>query len=372
MSRLAPLPEVPSTYETVPKNKGQSWWRDWIKTQLPLLFLNPKKSHLKLLLNVLGCPLSPIPSSPSKHSLLDVSSTAQYIIQHFMAATGCKKLMTSNEEGVVKNMYIAGQVKMVVAEELGGRGGSSATSAARLVPYQGCFFVWQMFPNKWLIELAVSGNKVVAGSDGNVSWRHTPWLGVHAAKGGIRPLRRALQGLDPVMVASVFSTAQLLGEKRIWDEDCFVLKISADPTDLACRSDSTADIVKHVIIGYFSQRSGLLIHLEDSHLTRIQSPGTHPTYWETIMGTKIEDYRMVDNVMIAHSGYSTATLIRFGNNVKVGPQITRLEELWTIDDVVFNVHGLSMDFFIPPEEIRIESPEENLDWKTSLHQLDEA
>ncbi|KAK9153352.1 hypothetical protein Sjap_000832 [Stephania japonica] len=351
MSRLAPLPEVPSTNETVPKNKGQlSSWRDWIKTQLPLLFLNPKKSsHLKLLLSVLGCPLSPIPSSPSKHSLLDVSSSAQYIIQHFMAATGCKKLMSSNEEGAVKNMYIAGQVKMVVAEEVGGGGGSSVTmSAAKLVPDQGCFYVWQMFPNQWLIELAVSGHKVVAGSDGNVAWRHTPWLGVHAAKGGVRPLRRALQGLDPVMVASVFSTAQLLGEKRIWDEDCFVLKISADPTDLAS-PERDVDPFRG-------------LSLDPNPVTRNPPDilGDHYGYEDR----GLSDGRQRDDRTFGHS---TATLIRFGNDVRVGPQITRLEELWTIDDVVFNVHGLSMDFFIPPEEIRKENPEENLDWKTSLH-----
>jgi hypothetical protein len=33
----------------------------------------------------------------------------------------------------------------------------------------------------------------VAGSDGRIVWRHTPWLGPHAAKGPVRPLRRALQ-----------------------------------------------------------------------------------------------------------------------------------------------------------------------------------
>lgn len=53
--------------------------------------------------------------------------------------------------------------------------------------------MWQMVPDKWLIELVVGGHKVVAGSDGNVAWRHTPWIGAHAAKGGVRPLRRVLQ-----------------------------------------------------------------------------------------------------------------------------------------------------------------------------------
>lgn len=72
---------------------------------------------------------------------------------------------------------------MAMVDELGATGDAE----------KGCFVMWQMVPNKWLIELVVNGHKVVAGSDGNVAWRHTPWLGSHAAKGGVRPLRRSLQ-----------------------------------------------------------------------------------------------------------------------------------------------------------------------------------
>ncbi|KAG9133733.1 hypothetical protein Leryth_018431 [Lithospermum erythrorhizon] len=84
------------------------------------------------------------------------------------------------------------------------------------------------------------------------------------------------------------------------------------------QSDNTAEMIKHVMFGYFSQRSGLLVHLEDSYLTRIQSPGCHPTYWETTMATKIEDYRAVEGgVMIAHSGKSESAIItRFGGQFK--------------------------------------------------------
>ena len=78
---------------------------------------------------------------------------------------------------------------MAMVDELGGSAMAGVTTAAQ----KGCFVMWQMAPNKWLIELVVEGHKVVAGSDGNVAWRHTPWLGSHAAKGGVRPLRRALQ-----------------------------------------------------------------------------------------------------------------------------------------------------------------------------------
>nr|GEU94916.1 protein FAR-RED impaired response 1-like [Tanacetum cinerariifolium] len=54
------------------------------------------------------------------------------------------------------------------------------------VSQKGCFVMWQMVPNKRLIELAISGHKVVAGGDGNVAWRHTPWIGYHAAQDGIQ------------------------------------------------------------------------------------------------------------------------------------------------------------------------------------------
>lgn len=61
----------------------------------------------------------------------------------------------------------------------------------------GWFNLWQMQPNMWLVdvELEADGHRVhvSAGCDGKLVWRHTPWLGAHASKGPVRPLRRALQ-----------------------------------------------------------------------------------------------------------------------------------------------------------------------------------
>lgn len=57
----------------------------------------------------------------------------------------------------------------------------------------GGFVLWQMNPDMWYVELALGGSKVRAGCNGKLVWRHTPWLGAHAAKGPVRPLRRALQ-----------------------------------------------------------------------------------------------------------------------------------------------------------------------------------
>lgn len=178
-----------------------------------------------------------------------------------------------------------------------------------------------------------------------------------------------LQGLDPVSISAIFCAAQHMGEKRIVDEDCFILKLSADQAGLADRSDATAEMIKHTAYGYFSQRSGLLIYLEDSYLTRIHSPGTHPMYWETTIRSRIEDYRPVDGVMIAHSGQSTVTITRFGDNIdlKAGPAITRLEETWLIDDVAFNIPGLSMDSFIPPGDVQeYKLPGDNLEQRLPI------
>ncbi|KAJ6316584.1 hypothetical protein OIU78_019794 [Salix suchowensis] len=185
MSRLAPLSEEPinedEEHSTNCSKKNGHSWKTWLKTHFHLVF--NKKSDLKVLLSVLGCPLFPV-SIHSKMPVNEVSSSAQYIIQHFTAATGCRKL-----QGKVKNIFATGKVTMAMVDELGGSAMAGVTTAAQ----KGCFVMWQMAPNKWLIELVVGGHKVVAGSDGNVAWRHTPWLSSHAAKGGVRPLRRAIQ-----------------------------------------------------------------------------------------------------------------------------------------------------------------------------------
>ncbi|XP_021894003.1 uncharacterized protein LOC110811747 [Carica papaya] len=362
MSRLAPLSEEPINEEednSTGSSKKAHSWKNWFRTHLSLVF--NKKSDLKILLSVLGCPLFPVSIHP-KPEINEVSSSAQYIIQHFTAATGCRKL-----EGRVKNIFATGKVTMTMVEELGAGSTGSAAGGATGVSQKGCFVMWQMLPNKWLIELVVGGHKVVAGSDGNVAWRHTPWLGAHAAKGGVRPLRRALQGLDPLAISSVFSSAQYIGEKKMQGTECFVLKISANQTDLAERSDSIAEMIKHVMFGYFSQRSGLLVYLEDSYLTRIQSPGSYPTYWETSMTTKIQDYTLTEGVKVAHSGHSSVFITRFGDNLKSGLAVTRMEETWVIDDVAFNVAGLSDDCFIPPTEVQRNFSEEDVDWKSSIN-----
>ncbi|XP_056173231.1 uncharacterized protein LOC115675734 isoform X1 [Syzygium oleosum] len=323
-----------------------------------------KGSHLRLLLGVLGAPLAPVhvnAGEPLPHlslkdtpivspslSLVMETSSAHYILQQYAAASGAQKLHTA-----IYNAYAMGKLRMIASEfETVNKAARSKNSCK--AAESGRFVLWQMNPDMWYVELALGGSKVHAGCNGKLVWRHTPWLGPHAAKGPVRPLRRALQGLDPKTTASMFAHARCVGEKKINGEDCFVLKLCADPTTLKARCEGPTEIIRHVLFGYFSQKTGLLVHLEDSHLTRIQNNGGNAVYWETTINSFLDDYRPVEGIMIAHSGRSVATLFRFGETARSQTK-TRMEEAWTIEEVAFNVPGLSVDCFIPPAELRFAS-----------------
>ncbi|KAM7520962.1 hypothetical protein LguiB_019924 [Lonicera macranthoides] len=361
---LSPLREGPdpneSSREGVIDSKVERWGH-WMKGQLcraPSVSTSSsssasacQRSDLRLLLGVLGAPLSPVhvsttdplPHLSIKNTPIETSS-AQYILQQYTAASGGQKLQNS-----VHNAYTMGKVRMLAfdietaTKVIKSRNSSKAAET-------GGFVLWQMNPDMWYVELALGGSKVHAGCNGKLVWRHTPWLGAHAAKGPVRPLRRALQGLDPRTTANMFTNARCIGEKKINGEDCFILKLCADPHTLKARSEGPAEIIRHVLFGYFSQKTGLLVHLEDSHLTRIQSNGGDAVYWETTINSFLDDYRSVEGIMIAHSGRSVVTLFRFGETAMSHTK-TRMEEEWTIEEVAFNVPGLSVDCFIPPGEL---------------------
>ncbi|XP_027149214.1 uncharacterized protein LOC113749613 [Coffea eugenioides] len=358
---LSPLREGPDPAGSEVGDSKSEKWGHWL-CRAPSLSTSAsgsgsgyQRSDLRLLLGVLGAPLAPVHVSsndPLPHlSIKDTpieTSSAQYILQQYTAASGGQKL-----QNAIHNAYAMGKVKMLASDietatkVIKSRNSSKAAES-------GGFVLWQMNPDMWYVELALGGSKVHAGCNGKLVWRHTPWLGAHAAKGPVRPLRRALQGLDPRTTANMFANARCTGEKKINGEDCFVLKLCADPHTLKARSEGPAEIIRHVLFGYFSQKTGLLVHLEDSHLTRIQSNGGDAVYWETTINSFLDDYRPVEGIMIAHSGRSVVTLFRFGDTA-LSHTKTRMEEAWTIEEVAFNVPGLSGECFIPPAELRLGS-----------------
>ncbi|KAK2974507.1 hypothetical protein RJ640_018672 [Escallonia rubra] len=353
---LTPLMEGPDPNGDGVGDSKRVGLGQWVKGQLsraPSMASNSyRRSDLRLLLGVMGAPLAPVhvcATDPLPHlSIKDTpieTSSAQYILQQYTAASGVQKL-----QNPIRNAYAMGKVKLLVSEcETGGR--VLKSRHAERIAESGGFVLWQMHPDMWYVELAVGGSKVHAGCNGKLVWRHTPWLGAHPAKGPARPLRRALQGLDPRTTASMFAEARCVGEKRINGEDCFILKLCSDPQTLKARSEGPVETIRHVLFGYFSQRTGLLIHMEDSQLTRIQSNTGDAAYWETTINSFMDDYRPVEGIMIAHSGRSVATLFRFGE-MAMSHTRTIMEEAWTIEEVAFNVPGLSVDCFIPPADLK--------------------
>lgn len=359
--------EVPIPEEMFPSSKNK-WpnMKSWMKsnpapTSLPFADRN---SQIQLLLGVIGAPLIPLPI-PSDHNANKCikdhpieSSMAKYIVHQYIAAMGGEHALNS-----IDSMYAMGKVKMMASEFSAGEGLSANNPKAdnKVVKVKGLrhngevgsFVLWQKKPDLWCLELVVSGTKISAGSDGKVAWRQTPWHNSHASRGPPRPLRRSMQGLDPRLTANLFTNSICIGEKLVNDVDCFVLKLEANPSTLEARSSGNVEIIRHTVWGYFSQRTGLLVQLEDTHLLRIKTSKSDSIFWETTMESQIEDYQTIDGVNIAHSGKTSVSLFRYGENSENHSR-TRMEEVWTIEEVDFNIKGLSMDCFLPPADLKKE------------------
>lgn len=137
-----------------------------------------------------------------------------------------------------------------------------------------------------------------------------------------------------------------IGEKLINDEDCFILKLETSPAIREAQSGSNYEIIHHTIWGYFSQRSGLLIQFEDSRLLRMRTKAGEDVFWETSTESFMDNYRYVDGVNIAHSGKTNVTVFRYGE--QSANHKREMEETWKIEEVDFNVWGLTMESFLPP------------------------
>lgn len=163
----------------------------------------------------------------------------------------------------------------------------------------------------------------------------------------------SLQGLDPRATANLFSEATCIGEKVIDGEECFILKREANAATLKARSAASFDIIHHTMWGYFSQRTGLIIQLEDSHLLRMKAGRRGESiFWETSMESVIKDYRYINGINIAHAGKTAVTLFRYGEGSINHKR--KLEETWNIEEVDFNLWGLTSDCFLPPADLKKE------------------
>ncbi|XVF36126.1 hypothetical protein REPUB_Repub19eG0031500 [Reevesia pubescens] len=224
---------------------------------------------------------------------------AKYILNQYIAATGGKAALN-----LVKNMYVVGQMKMLGPEET-----HQADDSVHIEGNykNGSFVLCQQNPNSWYLEMVVHGFEFNAGCDGNISWFQSSWQPHSASKGPPRPLRRLIQGLDPRFTANLFWNAICAGEKM---------------------------------------KTGLLIQLTDVILLRTKvSEENDDAFWAICIESEMEDYRKIDGINIAHAGKTYARLDKYGENDNGR---WKIKEKWKIEEVDFNVHGLSMDNFLPP------------------------
>ncbi|KAL0878063.1 hypothetical protein Bca101_027769 [Brassica carinata] len=306
------------------------------------------------LLKIVGSPLIPfhVPlefclSRPINDPSIE-ASTAKYIVQQYVAACGGPAALSA-----VKSMYAVGQVRMQGSEMVAGEDEGTTATPVRLGKGNfevGGFVLWQKNPNLWFLELVVSGFKISAGSDGKVAWNQSSTQPSQAHRGPPRPLRRFFQGLDPRCTASLFLDAVCIGEQTVNNEDCFVLKVETPADILKAQCSPNTEVIHHTVWGYFSQRTGLLVKFGDTKLVRVKSARgkSDGVFWETSMESIIDEYKYVDSVNIAHGGRTLTTLYRYGGAVN---HRRRIEEKWTIEEVDFNICGLSLESFLPPSDV---------------------
>ncbi|CAN8251360.1 unnamed protein product [Cochlearia groenlandica] len=347
-----PIPE--EMFTGMGNNVALRWQNmmTWMKAQTSEKWSQPliasRINELRFLLYLVGSPLIPLQvqvghsvHKPVKDCSIQ-ASTAKYIVQQYIAATGGPAALNA-----VNSMCVTGQVKMTASEFH--QGDDSATNL-KTKDEMGGFVLWQKDPDLWCLELVVSGCKVICGSNGRLSWRHSSNQQTPASTGTPRPLRRFLQGLDPRSTANLFIDATCIGEKIIDGEDCFILKLETSPAIREAQSGPNFEIIHHTIWGYFSQRSGLLIQFEDSRLLRMRTKEDEDVFWETSAESVMDDYRYVDNVNIAHGGKTSVTVFRYGE--ASANHRRQMTEKWRIEEVDFNVWGLSVDHFLPPPHLQ--------------------
>ncbi|KAJ4792381.1 DUF620 family protein (DUF620) [Rhynchospora pubera] len=330
--------------------------------------LAARNAELQLLLK-LGAPLIPCPVPHDRafsRSIRDSSfqaSTAMYIIQQYIAATGGQAALQS-----VESMYAVGKIHMSASEFQTGMEDEGTRQKGN--SEYGAYVLWQKNPEFWYFDFIMAGCKLTHGSNGQVAWKQSSIEKSHVTPGPPRPLRRSLQGLDPRATANLFSDAMCVGEKNIKGDMCFILKLDTSPATLRARCTPSLDMIHHTIWGYFSQRTGLLIQLEDSQLLSMKSNrarragAENSIFWETSMESIIEDYRwslLCDNIMammccryingvnIAHAGRTTSTMLRYGEG-SVNHKLRMIEE-WLVDEADFNLWGLTPEYFLPPSDL---------------------
>lgn len=119
-----------------------------------------------------------------KKCFFQQASTAKYIVAQYIAATGGQPALNA-----VHSMCVTGEVKISASEFHQG----DKSKNVKCTDEAGGFVLWQKDPDLWILELVISGCKIISGSNGKISWRHSSNQPGPVSMGPPRPLRRFLQ-----------------------------------------------------------------------------------------------------------------------------------------------------------------------------------
>lgn len=72
-------------------------------------------------------------------------------------------------------------------------------------------------------------------------------------------------------------------------------------------------------------------------------------FWEISFESVMDDYKFVEGVNVAHGGKTRITVLRYGE--KSTNHRREIEESWKIDEVDYNIWGLTMESFRPPSDV---------------------
>ncbi|KAH0979658.1 hypothetical protein GBA52_006835 [Prunus armeniaca] len=367
-----PIPEEMFDTDNNKNNNTISWhnMKSWMKSsntdrsQINTVF-GSKNAEVQLLLGVIGAPLIPLPipkdHQPINRTIKDQpieASMAKYIVKQYIAAVGGEKALNS-----VESMYAMGKVKMAASEfSTGERSLNSNNNKVKVKSLlrstggggeMGGFVLWQKRPELWCLELVVSGCKISAGSDGKVAWRQTPWHHSHASRGPPRPLRRLLQVNSQLIQQRSLHRRESNQRRRLLHPQAGSRSLKPKSTKQQQRGNNKA-----LSVWLLQPKNRPPRPARRFSPPQIKPPsGTDSgIFWETTMESYVRDYRTVDGINIAHGGRTSVSLFRFGENSETHSR-TRMEEVWEIEEVDFNIKGLSMDCFLPPGDLKKEEEE---------------
>lgn len=122
------------------------------------------------------------------------------------------------------------------------------------------------------------------------------------------------------------------------------------------------EVVVHEMEGSFSVQSGFLLRLRDRHVVKRKKSRGRATFWEHSIDSRLSDYRISCGYFIAHSGHTSLSLEKYEESIKGHVAKIKVEEIWTIENVIHDPKKMYGMKFNPPTALK-EWGERDVTWQ---------